>query len=87
MLMLQLYLNLHYLYSLLREPYQSHLFMLRTRMASENQIPASHKEKKNWREKLKIAACSPDHIFFALKKLLDYKHLLKITSTFADICS
>lgn len=46
MLMLQFYLNLHYLYSLLRESYQSHLFMLRTRLASEDQIPISHKEKK-----------------------------------------
>lgn len=57
--------------TLLRAPCQSHPFVLRTKLASEDQIPISHKEK-NWSQKLKGAPCFPVHMFFAIKKLFKY---------------
>lgn len=70
---LQFYLNLHYLYSLLREPVKV-LFKLRNKLALKIKFLFLIKKKKLEIE-LEVTARSPDHMFFALKKLLVCQHL------------
>lgn len=84
--MLQLYLNLYSLYSYCQgNPIKVIFSCLGPNWPLKIELLFLLK-KKNWRQKLKIAAWSPDHIFCS-KEISGLSEFINISSTFADILS